>query len=515
MWYGSEMSDRRIRRVVIVGGGTAGWMAAAVLSRAMGTTLDIEVVESDAIGTVGVGESTIPQIRNVNQFLGIDEDAMLRATGATFKLAIQFNDWVRPGHSYLHAFGDVGLPVGPLPFQHYWLRRKVESGVEDLSTYSLNATAARSCRMARIEKIGNGPMSGIKYAFQFDAALYGRMLRTYAEQRGVKRTEGKIVDARLRGEDGFIDAIIIESGTSISGDLFIDCSGFRALLIEGALGSEFEDWREWLACDRAIAVGSASASPMRPYTQANARPAGWQWRIPLQHRTGNGHVYCSEFMSDDEAAAILLGSLDGKPLGDPRPLRFTAGARRRIWSRNCVAIGLAAGFLEPLESTAIHLIQSGISRLLSLFPDRDFDQAVIDEYNRNTRAEYEQVRDFLVLHYRATERLDMPFWRRCAALPPPDGLRHKMEIFAATGQIFRDGEELFTEQSWLQVMVGQGILPRRHHPLADNLPREKLEEFLGNIRALIRGAVEQMSTHERFIAEHCAAAASHDSPVSL
>jgi tryptophan halogenase len=366
--------------------------------------------------------------------------------------------------------------------------------------------------MARIEKVDNSPLSGIKYAFQFDAGLYGRMLRAYAEQRSVKRTEGKVVDVRLRGEDGFIEAVVVESGARIEGDLFIDCSGFRGLLIEGALESGFDDWREWLACDRALAVGSAPASPLRPYTQANARPAGWQWRIPLQHRTGNGHVYCSEFMSDDEAAAILLGSLDGVPLGDPRPLRFTSGVRRQIWSRNCVAIGLAAGFLEPLESTAIHLIQSGISRLLSLFPDRGFDRAIIDEYNRNTRREYEQVRDFLVLHYRTTERRDTPFWRRCAALRPPDGLRHKMEIFTAMGQIFRDGEELFTEQSWLQVMIGQGILPRRRHPLADNLPHEKLEEFLGGIRELIHGAVEQMSSHERFIADHCAAATMYDHP---
>jgi len=501
------VGDLRIRRVVIVGGGTAGWMTAAVFSRAMGESLDIQVVESDAIGTVGVGESTIPQIRNVNHFLGIDEDAMLRATSGTFKLAIQYNDWVRPGHSYLHAFGDVGLPLGPLPFQQYWLRRRAEAGVEDLATYSLNATAAKACRMARIEKVGNSPMAGMKYAFQFDAGLYGRMLRTYAERRGAKRTEGKVVDVQLRGEDGFIEAIVLESGQRIGGDLFIDCSGFRGLLIEGALKSGFEDWREWLACDRALAVGSAPASPMRPYTQANARAAGWQWRIPLQHRTGNGHVYCSEFMSDDEAADILLRSLDAEALGDPKPLRFTSGVRRRIWSRNCVAIGLAAGFLEPLESTAIHLIQSGISRLLSLFPDRGFDRAVIDEYNRNTRKEYEQVRDFLVLHYRTTERGDTPFWRRCAALPPPEGLRRKMEIFDATGQIFREDEELFTEQSWLQVMVGQGILPRRHHPLADNLPREKLEEFLGSLRTLIQGAVARMPTHEQFIAEHCAAAA--------
>ncbi len=506
------MSDLRIRRVVIVGGGTAGWMAAAVLSRAMGESLEIRVVESDAIGTVGVGESTIPQIRNVNGFLGIDEDAMLRATSATFKLGIEYNDWVRPGHSYLHAFGDVGLPLGPLPFQHYWLRRRAEAGVEDLATYSLNATAAKACRMARLEKVGNSPMAGMKYAFQFDAGLYGRMLRTYAEQRGARRTEGKVLDVRLRGEDGFIEDIVLEGGERIDGDLFIDCSGFRGLLIEGALKSGFEDWSDWLACDRALAVGSACASPMRPYTQANARPAGWQWRIPLQHRTGNGHVYCSAFMSDDEAAAILLQSLDGEPLGDPRPIRFTSGVRRQIWSRNCVAVGLAAGFLEPLESTAIHLIQSGISRLLSLFPDRGFDQAVIDEYNRNARKEHEQVRDFLVMHYRTTERRDTPFWRRCAALPAPEGLRHKLEIFTATGQIFREAEELFTEQSWLQVMVGQGILPRRHHPLADNLPREKLEEFLGSIRTLIRSAVDRMPDHSRFIAEHCAATVTPTAP---
>jgi tryptophan halogenase len=492
--------------VVIVGGGTAGWMTAAVFCRTMADSLNVRVVESDAIGTVGVGESTIPQIRNVNHFLGIDEDAMLRATSGTFKLGIEYNDWVRPGHSYMHAFGDVGLPLGPLPFQHYWLRRRAQAATEDLATYSLNATAAKSCRMARIDKVGNSPMAGIKYAFQFDAGLYGRMLRGYAEQRGAKRTEGKIVDVRLRGEDGFIESIALESGERIDGDLFIDCSGFRALLIEGALKSGFEDWREWLACDRALAVGSVSASPMRPYTQANARPAGWQWRIPLQHRTGNGHVYCSEFMSDDEATAILLGSLDGAPLDDPRPIRFTSGVRRQIWVRNCVAVGLSAGFLEPLESTAIHLIQSGISRLLSLFPDRGFDPAVIDEYNRNMRKEYEQVRDFLVLHYRTTERRDTPFWRRCAALPAPEGLRRKLEMFSATGQIFREGEELFTEQSWLQVMVGQGILPRRHHPLADNLPGEKLEDFLGSIRRLIGGAVERMPSHERFVAEHCVAA---------
>ncbi len=499
------MTGLPVRRVVIVGGGTAGWLTAAVLSRAMGKSLDIRVVESDAIGIVGVGEATIPQIRNVNRFLDIDEDAMLRATGGTFKLGIQFNDWLRIGHSYLHAFGDVGLPLGPLPFQHYWLRGGGAAG--DLRHYSVNAAAATAGRMARIEQVGRSPIAGIKYAFHFDASLYGRMLRTYAEQRGVQRTEGRIVEVPLRGEDGFIAAVTLESGERIEGDLFVDCSGFRGLLIEGALGVGLEDWREWLPSDRALAVPSAPAAPVRPYTQANARPAGWQWRIPLQHRTGNGHVYCSEFMSEDEATAILLANLDGNALADPRSIRFTAGVRRRVWSRNCVAIGLAAGFLEPLESTAIHLVQSGVSRLLALFPDRAFDPVIVEEYNRKVREEYEQVRDFLVLHYRATERRDTPFWRRCAALAAPRALDQKLEMFRATGQIFREGEELFTEQSWLQVMVGQGIQPRRHHPLADELPQQKLDEFLGSVRALVRGAVERMSSHERFIAEHCAAEA--------
>ena len=506
------MRELPVKRVLIVGGGTAGWMSAAVLSRVLGESLEIRVVESDAIGIIGVGEATIPQIQNVNRFLGIDEDEMLRATGGTFKLGIEFNDWLRPGHSYLHAFGEVGLPLGPLPFQHYWLRSRVSAGAPGLAAYSLNTTAAKAGRMDRFERVGKSPIAGIKYAFHFDASLYGRMLRSYAEQHGVRRTEGRIVDVALRGEDGFIEAVVLESGERIGADLFVDCSGFRALLIEGALKTGYEDWRAWLPCDRVLAVQSASAATWRPYTQANARPAGWQWRIPLQHRTGNGHVYCSEFMSDDEAASLLLGSLDGKALAEPRPIRFTAGMRREFWSRNCVAIGLSAGFLEPLESTAIHLIQSGISRLLALFPDTGFDPAVIDDYNVKTRQEYEQVRDFLVLHFSATERRDTPFWRHCAVLPAPPALQRKLGLFRATGQIFRENEELFTEQSWLQVMVGQGILPRRHHPAADRVSAAQLEEFLGNIRALVHTATERMPTHERFIAEHCAAMRAGESP---
>jgi tryptophan halogenase len=507
------MIDARIRRIVIVGGGTAGWMAAALLARAMGPLVGIRLIESDAIGIVGVGEATIPQIRLVSQFLGLDEDEILKATQGTFKLGIQFNDWRRIGDSYLHAFGDIGLPLGLLAFQHYWLRSRAgggagggSTGAADLWAYSLNTVAAMANRFARIDRVGDSPINGTRHAYHLDASLYGKYLRQYSDARTVRRTEGRIVDVRLRAEDGFIESVVLESGETVAGDLFIDCSGFRGLLIEGALQAGYESWQHWLPCDRALAVPSARVEPMRPYTQASARPAGWQWRIPLQHRNGNGHVYCSAFMSDDEAAALLLANLEGEALDAPRPLRFTAGMRRQAWSRNCVALGLAAGFMEPLESTSIHLVQSGVSRLLALFPDRHCDPALSAEYNRQTRFEYERIRDFLILHYRATERRDTPFWRHCAQIGMPESLLRKIALFRCSGQIVRDGEELFTEGSWLQVMLGQGIEPARHHPLADAITPAQLDEFLANIRTLIGRAVASMPDHARFVAEHCKAA---------
>ena len=534
------MNEARIRRIVIVGGGTAGWMAAALLARAFGTQIDIRLIESDAIGIVGVGEATIPQIRLVSQFLGLNEDDVLKATQGTFKLGIQFNDWRRIGDSYLHAFGDIGLPLGLLAFQHYWLRSRARgvaaevhgrtsaagagstgaaevhgrtsaagagsTGAADLWAYSLNTAAAMANRFARIDQVGSSPISGTKHAYHLDATLYGKYLRQYSDARTVHRIEGRIVDVRLRAEDGFIESVVLESGETVAGDLFIDCSGFRGLLIEGALETGYESWQHWLPCDRALAVPSARVEPMRPYTQASARGAGWQWRIPLQHRSGNGHVYCSAFISDDEAAAILLANLEGEPLAEPRPLRFTAGMRRRAWSRNCVALGLAAGFMEPLESTSIHLVQSGVSRLLALFPDIHCDPALSAEYNRQTRFEYERIRDFLILHYRATERSDTPFWRHCAQIGMPESLLRKIALFRSSGQIVRDGDELFTEGSWLQVMLGQGIEPTRHHPLADAITVAQLDEFLANIRTLIGRAVESMPDHARFVAEHCKAA---------
>ena len=484
------MQANSIQRVVIVGGGTAGWMTAALLARAMGPQLQIRLIESDEIGIVGVGEATIPQIRHVNQFLGIDEDEMLRATQATFKLGIQFNDWRRLGDSYLHAFGDIGLPLGLAGFQHHWLRdvqgrtsaagagcagaaSTTRNDAPDLWAYSLNAQACRDNRFARMDKVGSSPLGGIKYAYHLDAGLYSQFLRQRCDPRIVQRTEGKVVDVALRGADGFIESVTLDSGEVIDGDLFIDCSGFRGVLIEGALKSGYEDWRQWLPCDRAMAVPSARVEPMRPYTQASARSAGWQWRIPLQHRSGNGHVYCSEYISDDEAAAVLLANLEGEALSSPRALRFTTGMRRQFWNRNCVSLGLAAGFMEPLESTSIHMIQTGISRLLSLFPDRHFDPTLSAEYNRQTRFEYERIRDFLILHYRANERTDSPFWQHCANIEMPESLARKLAMFRSTGQIFREGEELFTEVGWMQVMLGQGIEPARYHPLADAIAQPR------------------------------------------
>ena len=494
-----------IRHVVIVGGGTAGWMSAALLGKALGGSVKITLIESDAIGTVGVGEATIPQIRLVNDFLGLDEDDLLRATQGTFKLGVQLNDWGRIGDSYLHAFGDLGLPLGLLAFAHYWLRSRQQPGAPDLWAYSLNAQASVGNRFARMERVGSSPMAGTRHAYHLDAGLYAKYLRAACDPSVVQRVEGRVVDVNLREEDGFIQSVQLESGQTIAGDLFIDCSGFRGLLIEQTLHAGYESWQHWLPCDRAMAVASERITPMRPYTQASARPSGWQWRIPLQHRSGNGHVYCSQFISDDEAAAVLLANVEGQALADPRPLRFTTGMRRQPWVRNCVALGLASGFMEPLESTGIHLIQSGISRLLALFPDRRCASALRQEYNDQTRREYEKIRDFLILHYRATTRQDTPFWRHCAQIEMPESLRRRIDLFRSSGQIFRDGDELFTEVGWLQVMIGQGIVPARYHPLADALPPAQLTEFLEHIRTLIGRAVQTMPVHDTFVDAHCSA----------
>ncbi|HEV2621708.1 MAG TPA: tryptophan halogenase family protein [Frateuria sp.] len=494
------MNDTRIRHVVIVGGGTAGWMAATLLARALGPGVAIRLVESAQIGTVGVGEATIPQIRHINRFLGIDEDEMLRFVHGTYKLGVQLNDFGRLGDSYLHAFGDLGLPLGLTPFHHYWLRSHSRADAPGLWAYSLNAAAADENRFAPLEAVPDSPLGGIRYAYHFDASRYAQYLRERIAPGMVQRIEGKVVQVRLRDGDGFIESLQLEGGERVEGDFFIDCSGFRGLLIEEALHTGYENWQHWLPCDRALAVASAPGDRMRPYTQASARTAGWQWRIPLRHRTGNGHVYCSRFVSDDEATAQLLANLETEPLGDPRPLRFVTGMRRLAWSRNCLALGLAAGFMEPLESTSIHLVQSGISRLLAMFPDRQCDPQLVDEYNRQTRFEYERVRDFLILHYKATERTDTPFWRQCGAMEIPPSLARRIDLFRRTGMVFRESDELFTEPGWVQVLLGQRIEPARHHPLADALTDEQLDGFLADIRTLIGRAKNTLPPHEQFVA---------------
>jgi tryptophan halogenase len=500
------MTDGRIRRVVIVGGGTAGWMTAAALAQAFKGTLEsIRLVESEEIGTVGVGEATIPPIRRFNARLGIDEDDFVRRTQGSFKLGIEFVDWLRPGHSYIHPFGRYGADLDNVSFIHFWMRRHLAGDPAPIDDYCLAIAAARLGKFSRPDTRADSAMSTLGYAFHFDASLYARFLRAYAERRGVIRSEGRVAEVRLRGEDGFIEAIVMQSGENIEGDLFIDCSGFRGLLIEEALHTGYVDWSRWLPCNRAFAMPSAHVGEPPPYTRATARAAGWQWRIPLQHRVGNGYVYCSEFLSDDQAAQTLRANLEGAALGDPRPLRFTAGMRRKFWNRNCVALGLAGGFLEPLESTSIHLIQAGISKLLTLFPDRHFDPLLSDEFNRQSTSQYEWIRDFLIAHYKLTERSDTAFWNYCRNMQIPDTLRGKLELFRNRALVFRVDDELFLEPSWVAVLMGQGITPQSYDPLADATDGATLVQGLKNIRETVQRAALAMPSHAEFIARHCRA----------
>jgi tryptophan 7-halogenase len=500
------VSAPRIRRVVIVGGGTAGWMAAAALAQAFKGSLEsIDLIESELIGTVGVGEATIPPIRRFNARLGIDEDEFIRRTQGSFKLGIEFVDWWRPGHAYIHPFGRYGADLDNISFVHHWMRQRQQGKSTSIDDYCLAIAAARLGRFARPPAQADGAFSTLGYAFHFDAGLYARFLRDYAEKRGVRRLEGRIVDVRLRGEDGFIESVVMENGAAVAGDLFIDCSGFRGLLIEEALHTGFVDWSRWLPCNRAWAMPSANVGDPPPFTRATARPAGWQWRIPLQHRVGNGYVYCSEFVSDDEAAHTLRSNLEGAALADPRPLKFTAGMRRKFWNRNCVALGLAGGFLEPLESTSIHLVQSGISKLLTMFPDRGVDPVLVDEFNRQSTLQYEWIRDFLIAHYHLTERDDSPFWNYCRTMSIPDTLHQKLELFRRRSLVFRADDELFLEPSWIAVLMGQGIVPVSYDPLADAIDPLVVERVLRGMRESVQHTAASLPTHLEFIRRHCRA----------
>jgi tryptophan halogenase len=489
-----------IQQLVIVGGGTAGWMAAAALARLLQGKVAIRLVESDEISSVGVGESTIPMIRLFNNVLGINEDEFVRETKATFKLGIEFKDWSRPGERYMHGFGRFGQDLRTVDFFQYWLKAWQAGLAPDLEHYSINRMAALANKFMRpSDETPNSPLAEIVYAFHLDAGLYARYLRKYAEAHGVRRTEGKVVEVRQRPDDGFIESVVLESGEAVAGELFLDCSGFRGLLIEQTLKTGFEDWSHWLPCDRAWAVPCALSGELTPYTTATARPAGWQWRIGLQHRTGNGHVYSSRFMSDDEAAGILMANLDGEALAEPKLLRFTAGKRNKVWNKNVVAVGLSSGFLEPLESTSIYLIQSTIQRLLSLFPSSGFHQADIDEFNRQCDFEVERIRDFIILHYHATGRGDTPFWDYVRTMEVPDTLRRKIDLYRTHGRVVRENEELFTPIGWQQVLHGQGVRPAGYNPLVDLLEEKELRNILGDIERVIGKCVDVMPTHKEFI----------------
>jgi tryptophan 7-halogenase len=494
----------RLRKLVIVGGGTAGWMAAAAISRIMGGTgLVIELIESEEIGTVGVGEATIPNINLFNAMLGIDEHEFVRATNGTYKLGIEFRDWTRIGHRYIHPFGVYGINMTGVDFHHHWLKGRTLGDTTPVAEYSINIAAALRGRMEhpRFDQ-PSSPLSKLGYAFQFDASLYARFLRSLAEANGVVRTEGRVVEVLQNGEKGFVDAVRLADGRVAEGDFFVDCSGFRGLLIEQTLNAGFEDWSKWLPCDRALAVPCELAGDTNPLTRSTARSAGWQWRIPLQHRMGNGIVYSSAHISDDEAAATLLANLDGAALADPRPLRFKAGRRRKSWDKNVVALGLAGGFLEPLESTSIHLIQTGIARLLTLFPTRTIQQVDVDRFNAQTEQEYVDIRDFLILHYTAVERDDSEFWRQCRAIELPARLANKLELFRANGRIFQEKDELFAEASWLAVMDGQGIEAHAYHPAADLLPDAETLTRLKHIREVVASTAEALPTQAEFLRRH-------------
>ncbi|MDE1937704.1 MAG: tryptophan 7-halogenase [Alphaproteobacteria bacterium] len=494
------MAGNLPRNIIIAGGGTAGWMAAAALARRVGRHCAIRLIESSDIRTVGVGEATVPPIRGFNQFLGIDEKDFVRQTQATYKLSIQFCDWLRLGHTYYHPFGAHGTKRDFAHLHQYWLKLRQFGDTTSLDEYSLCAVASMFNKCAEQSPDPASIFSSWSSAYQFDASLYAKYLRAYAERLGVERVEGKIVDVRLRGEDGYIEALQLEGDRRIDGDFFIDCTGFRGLLIEQALKTGYEDWSHWLPCDRAYTVHCGTAGELTPYTRATALKAGWQWRIPLQHRTGNGYVYCSRYINDDEAAASLLANLDAPALGDPWQLRFTTGRRKKFWNKNCVAVGLASGFIEPLESTSIHLIQSGILTLLLNFPSLSGDAADAEQYNRNIALDYESIRDFVVLHYNATERNDTPFWDYVRTMEIPDTLQQRLEYFRSHARIPpRTPYDLFEFTDWIAVLIGQNVMPRSYDPLIDMYDVAEVRKQLADMRAQIRQTVQSLPSHRDFI----------------
>jgi tryptophan halogenase len=490
-------AKKPIRRVVIAGGGTAGWMVAAALSKTLGKLLDIKLIESDEIGTVGVGEATIPTIMNFHNLLEINEQEFMAATHATFKLGISFENWRDCNEDYIHSFGLTGTDHWTAGFQHFWMKGRERNLAGDYGDYCLELKAAQEQRFAHL------PNNGMNYAYHIDASLYAKYLRKFSEPFGVQRIQGKIVKVETDAASGDITSLKLDSGVEIEGDLFIDCTGFRGLLIGEAMKVEYKDWSNWLYCDSAVAVQTESVSDALPYTRSIARESGWQWRIPLQHRVGNGLVFSSRYIEDEQAKQVLMANIEGKPLMQPRVLKFQPGQRDKTWHGNCVAIGLASGFLEPIESTSIHLIQRGIIRLMQMFPTNGICQSDIDEYNKQTDNELEHIRDFIILHYHVTNRRDTPFWRDCSSMKIPASLQHRIDLFRETGRVFRLPNELFAENSWLQVMLGQGIMPQQHHQIADLMGDAELSGFLNGIRSSIEKTVMQLPSHQAYVRQYC------------
>jgi tryptophan halogenase len=493
--HGAPIERKPVRRVVIAGGGTAGWMAAAALSRTLGKVLDITLVESEEIGTVGVGEATIPTLVTFHRLLDINEQEFMAATHATIKLGISFENWRDVGQDYIHSFGTTGKDHWTAGFQHFWLKGRERGLAGDYGEYCMELRAAQERKFAHL------PNGGINYAFHLDTGRYSRYLRTFSEGFGVKRVEGRIGEVAM-ADNGDIAALVLADGSRIEGDLFIDCTGFRSLLLGQTLGVEFEDWSHWLLMDAAVAVQTESIRDADPYVRVMAGEASWQWRIPLQHRMGNGIVFSSRYMEEQAARDALIGGIEGKQRTEPRLIRFRPGQRVRVWERNCVALGLASGFLEPLESTNIHLIQRGITRLLQSFP-HVVNQVDIDEYNEQVASEITHIRDFVILHYHVTDRRDTPFWRACAEMDVPQTLRHRIDLFAETGRVFRIPNELFAENSWVQVMLGQGITPRQRHPSPDLMGDDELKHFLEDIRRHVANTVARLPAHMDYVRSYC------------
>lgn len=493
------MQQDKVKDVVIVGGGTAGWITAALMVKVLGKTINITLIESDKIGTVGVGEATIPPIIPFNTALGIDEKEFLKATKGTLKLGIEFENWKQKGDKYMHAFGGIGKNFPFCDFYHFWVKSQQLGYESKFGDFSFNYCAAKKSRFAKVNHIEGTNLRGIEYAYHFDAGLYAKFLRNFSEKLGVNRIEGTINKVQVNDDNGYVKSVKMESGTTVVGDLFVDCTGLKALLIEETLNTGYEDWSHWLPCDRAIAIPCEPVDPILPYTKSIAHGAGWQWRIPLQHRIGNGLVYSSKHMSDDEAKKLLLANLDGKPIGESKVIPFRTGRRRKQWNKNVVAIGLSSGFFEPLESTNIHLIQTAVTRLLKFFPHVGIKDSEINEFNEQSKIESERMRDFIILHYKQNLRDDTSFWRECQRMDIPDSLTKKMKLFEQTGKLFREQDELFTEVAWQQVMIGQGLIPKDHHPIVDSLSKEQIIDLMDNLKTIFNRAADNLPTHNEFL----------------